>query len=145
MAIVVDCCVVIDVHKRTVVVCRLTRDARGRRVAQTQTFGTTTGELLRLADWLAEGGCCEEEVEAGGSCVLGAPTYIYGLRFATLGVTTQVLRGQPGLCGLGIQCAWSRQPLDYGRFSPYPGGAARADGDGAARMDDGERGHGRSG
>src|SRR5258707_10919927 len=57
MEIVFERCAGIDVHKRTVVVCRLTRDARGGRVAQTQTFGTTTGELLRLSDWLAEGSC----------------------------------------------------------------------------------------
>jgi transposase len=50
-------CAGIDVHKRTVVVCRLTRDVQGTRVAETQTFGTTTSELLRLCDWLTEGGC----------------------------------------------------------------------------------------
>ena len=43
-------------QKRTVVACRLTRDRNGQPLAQTQTFGTTTGELLRLSDWLVEGG-----------------------------------------------------------------------------------------
>jgi transposase len=66
MEIVFDCCAGIDVPKRTVVVCRLTRDARGGRVVQTQTFGTTTGDLLRLADWLTEGGCTHVGLESTG-------------------------------------------------------------------------------
>jgi hypothetical protein len=64
--IVVDCCAGIDGHTRTVVVCRRTRDAQGARVAQTQTVGTTTGERLRLADWLAAGGCTPVGLERTG-------------------------------------------------------------------------------
>ena len=66
MDILFERCAGIDVHKRTVVVCRLTRDAQGMRVAETQTFGTTTGELLRLSDWLAEGGCTHVGLESTG-------------------------------------------------------------------------------
>ena len=66
MDIVFERCAGIDVHKRTVVVCRVTRDAQGTRVAETQTFGTTTGELLRLSDWLAEGGCTHVGLESTG-------------------------------------------------------------------------------
>jgi transposase len=66
MEMVFERCAGIDVHKRTVVVCRLTRDEAGARVRQIQTFGTTTTELLRLADWLAEGGCTPVGVESTG-------------------------------------------------------------------------------
>src|SRR5262245_11026546 len=66
MEIVFERCAGIDVHKRTVVVCRLTRDAQGARLAETQTFGTTTGELLRLADWLTVGGCTHIGLESTG-------------------------------------------------------------------------------
>ena len=66
MDIVFERCAGIDVHKRTVVVCRLTRDAQGARLAETQTFGTTTGELLHLCDWLAEGGCTHVGLESTG-------------------------------------------------------------------------------
>jgi transposase len=66
MDIVFDRCAGIDVHKRSVVVCRLTRDALGARVVETQTFGTTTSELLRLSDWLAEGGCTHVGLESTG-------------------------------------------------------------------------------
>jgi transposase len=66
MDIVCERCAGIDVHKRTVVVCRLTRDAQGARLAETQTFGTTTGELLHFCDWLAEGGCMHVGLESTG-------------------------------------------------------------------------------
>ncbi len=46
-----------DAHQRTVVVGRLTRETPGARLAETQTCGTTTGDLPRFADWLTEGGC----------------------------------------------------------------------------------------
>ena len=42
-------CCGLDVHKKTVTACVLTPDDR-----QIRTFGTTHGELLALADWLAE-------------------------------------------------------------------------------------------
>jgi transposase len=66
MDIMFERCAGIDVHKRTVVVCRLTRDVQGTRVAETQTFGTTTSELLRLSDWLTEGGCTHVGIESTG-------------------------------------------------------------------------------
>jgi transposase len=68
MDVVFERCAGIDVHKRTVVVvCRLTPHAQGQSVgAQTQTFGTTTADLLRLADWLAAGGCTHVGLESTG-------------------------------------------------------------------------------
>ena len=45
-------CAGIDIHKKTVVVCRITRCAMGDWQADTRTFGTTTRDLLQLADWL---------------------------------------------------------------------------------------------
>jgi hypothetical protein len=43
----------LDVHKKTVVACRMA--PRGAQPGQeTKTFGTTTQELLALSDWLRE-------------------------------------------------------------------------------------------
>lgn len=56
------------VHQRSVVVGRLTRDARGGRVAEPPTFGTTTGDRLRRADWLTAGGCTHGGLESTGEC-----------------------------------------------------------------------------
>jgi transposase len=66
MDVVFARCAGIDGHKRPVVVCRLTADGQGQRVAETQTLGTTTSELLRLSDWLAAGGCTHVGLESTG-------------------------------------------------------------------------------
>ena len=52
MDVVYPRCAGLDVHQKTVVVCA--RVAEGARVQrEVHTFGTTTGELLALAEWLA--------------------------------------------------------------------------------------------
>jgi transposase len=45
-------CAGLDVHKQTVVACRMRTDETGEVEHETQTFGTKTGELLGLLDWL---------------------------------------------------------------------------------------------
>jgi transposase len=58
-------CAGLDVHKDTVVACA--RVSRGKQVQQeVQTFGTTSKELLRLSDWLAEQGCTVVALESTG-------------------------------------------------------------------------------
>jgi transposase len=42
------------VHKKTVVASRIRPGDRGGLDRARQTFGTTTGELLKLLDWLQE-------------------------------------------------------------------------------------------
>jgi transposase len=59
-------CAGLDVHKKTVVVCRLSVDAKGRKVKSIETFGTTTAELLRLSDWLTAGECTHVAMESTG-------------------------------------------------------------------------------
>ena len=59
-------CAGLDVHKETVVACaRIALVAGGAR-HEVATFGTTTGELLRLSDWLADHGCTHVAMEATG-------------------------------------------------------------------------------
>ena len=58
MDIVFPCCAGLDVHKNTVVVCvrRLRTGAKRKTDSVVRTFGTTTEQILALADWLAEEG-----------------------------------------------------------------------------------------
>ncbi len=69
MAVLFPRCAGVDVHKRTVVVCRivLTDDGEWRR--ETRTDGTTTAALLHLSDWLAAGGCTHVGIESTGEFV----------------------------------------------------------------------------
>jgi transposase len=58
-------CAGLDVHKDVVVAC--VRVARGRGAArEVRRYGTTTGELLKLAAWLQEAGCTHVAMEATG-------------------------------------------------------------------------------
>jgi transposase len=61
------CCAGLDVHKRTVVACVLT-GAPGREPAQaTKSFGTTTPELMEMAEWLKGNGATHVAMEATGN------------------------------------------------------------------------------
>lgn len=55
-------CCGLDVHKDSVVACRLSEAER-----EVRTFGTTTAELLNLAAWLKEAGCTHVAMESTGS------------------------------------------------------------------------------
>src|SRR5260370_11508519 len=58
-------CAGLDVHQQTVVACA--RMASGSTVQhEVRTFGTTTGDLLALADWLTAHGCTHVAMESTG-------------------------------------------------------------------------------
>jgi transposase len=59
-------CCGLDVHSKTVVACLRTPGERRQRQKDVRTFGTTTPELLRLADWLLEAGCTHVAMESTG-------------------------------------------------------------------------------
>lgn len=59
-------CAGLDVHKKTVVACRIFTPESGRKQQEVRTFGTTTRELLTLLDWLREGGCTHVALESTG-------------------------------------------------------------------------------
>jgi len=61
-----------DVHQKTVVVCALWRDGTRQR-QETRTYATTTGELLKLADWLDSVGITHLAIESTG--VYWKPVY----------------------------------------------------------------------
>jgi hypothetical protein len=48
------------------VACLLVREGRARPRKEVRTFGTTTAEILRLADWLQQAGCTAVAMESSG-------------------------------------------------------------------------------
>jgi transposase len=54
----------LDVHKKTVVACRMRVTAEKRIEEETRTFGTPTAELLVLPDWLSEWDCTHVAMES---------------------------------------------------------------------------------
>src|SRR5205823_6405885 len=66
MEILYTNCAGLDVHKKTVKVCLLTRTSDGQLHKEFRTYFTTTEELLQLGDWLKEQGCTHVAFEATG-------------------------------------------------------------------------------
>ena len=65
MQVVYKRCAGLDVHKKSVVACRMA--PRGNRPGkEIKTFGTTTSELLALHDWLQEWGVTHVALESTG-------------------------------------------------------------------------------
>jgi transposase len=66
MDVIFERCAGLDVHKKTVVASRIRPGDRGSLDRARQTFGTTTGELLKLLDWLQEWECTHVAMESTG-------------------------------------------------------------------------------
>jgi len=60
------CCAALDVHKASVVACRLRTLPSGGKEQEIQSFGTTTPELLRLLAWLQAWGVTHVAMESTG-------------------------------------------------------------------------------
>jgi transposase len=95
MDVVVERCCGLDVHKKTVVACRILPDEAGRPQKEVRTFGTMTGELLSLSDWLKDGGVTHVAMEATG--VYWKPVYnLLEGNFELLVVNAQHIKAVPG-------------------------------------------------
>jgi transposase len=69
MDVVFTHCAGVDVHKKTVMACRVTPDPTGQQpdgIMELQEFGTMTRDLLALADWLAAVGITHVAMESTG-------------------------------------------------------------------------------
>jgi transposase len=82
MQVVHERCCGLDVHKKKVVACVLTPEGQ-----QTRTFGTMTGELLDLADWLQDQRVTHVAMESTG--VYWKPIYKLARRLRAQGSRRQ--------------------------------------------------------
>jgi transposase len=83
-------CAGLDVHKKTVVACRIVD-----KVREVRSFKTSTGELLALADWLRTGQVTHVAMESTG--VYWKPIYnILEGEFEVLVVNAQHIKHVPG-------------------------------------------------
>jgi len=95
MQVVYECCCGLDVHKTKVVACLITSGKGGRPPKEIRTFGTTTGELNLLSDWLSAAGCTHVAMESTG--VYWKPVYyILEGNFELLGVNARDVKQVPG-------------------------------------------------
>ena len=85
----------LDVHKTTVVACCFTPGPKGKPQKEIRTFGTTTRDLLALADWLTSKGVTHVAMESTGE--YWKPVYnLLEASFTVLVVNAQHIKTVPG-------------------------------------------------
>jgi transposase len=95
MEVLYRVCCGLDVHKKTVAACLRVPGPKGTRTEEIRTFGTTTRELLHLADWLTGAGCTHVAMESTG--VYWRPVYqLLEGNFELLLVNAQHIKAVPG-------------------------------------------------
>jgi len=117
MDIVYERCAGLDVHKKTVVACRMLRQADGHWQQETRTFGTMTVDLLALADWLRAEEVTHVAMESTG--VFWRPVYnILESEFTVLVVNAKHIKYVPGRKSDVKDAAWIAEVLQYGLLKP---------------------------
>jgi len=103
----------LDVHQRTVVACLLTGAAGTKPTKQLRTFGTTTGELEQLRDWLKAERCTHVLMESTG--VYWVPVYsVLEGSFEIVVGNAQRIRNVPGRKSDVKDSDWLSQLLRHG-------------------------------
>jgi transposase len=123
MDVLYEACAGLDVHAATVVACVRRPGTRRRRTSEVRTFGTTTGELLQLADWLTEQGVTHVAMESTG--VLWKPVFnILEGSCTVILVNAQHIKAVPGRKTDVKDSEWLAQLLEHGllraSFIPPP-------------------------
>ncbi len=127
MDIILERCAGLDVHKKTVVACRMIPAESGNWQVDTRTFETTTGSLLVLSDWLKAGGVTDVAMESTG--VYWKPIFnILETDFAVMLVNAQHIKRVPGRKTDVKDAEWIAQLLQHGllRASYIPEAPQRA-------------------
>ena len=117
MDIIHACCAGLDVHKKTVVACIRVIGPDGAISREVRTFGTMTGELLALSDWLAAHGVGHIAMESTG--VYWKPIFnLLEGSFKVILVNAHHLKQVPGRKTDVKDAEWIAQLLQYGLLSP---------------------------
>jgi transposase len=117
MDVVYPRCCGLDIHKKTVVACLITRGEGSMPRKEVRSFGTMTEDLLALADWLAEAGCTHVAMESTG--VYWKPLYnLLEGSFALLLVNAQHVKAVPGRKTDVRDCEWLADLLRHGLLKP---------------------------
>jgi len=113
MQVVYERCAGLDVHKKSVVACRIVPDGTGSWQTETRTFKTMTSDLLALADWLREAGVTHVAMESTG--VYWKPVYnILDGQFEVLLVNAKHIKFVPGRKTDVKDAQWIAELLQHG-------------------------------
>ena len=104
MHVIYPCCAGLDVHKKTVVACRMKAEGSKPNRREVKTFSTMTRQLLALSDWLSKWGCTHVAMESTGeywkpTCLCVARRQVFNVleaNFEVLLVNAQHVKQVPG-------------------------------------------------
>jgi len=113
MQVMYPTCAGIDVHKREVKVCLITRDAAEQRTKEVRTCRTMTRDLLALRDWLQDHGCPIVAIESTG--VYWKPVFnlLEGEMEVVL-INPSHIKHVPGRKTDVKDCEWLAELLEHG-------------------------------
>ncbi len=117
METIIRRCAGLDVHKASVVACVRLIDENGELQSLTQSFGTTTHDLLLLGDWLSTYAVTIVGMESTG--VYWKPVYtLLETDFECWLLNAQHLRNVPGRKTDVADAAWIAQLVAHGLVRP---------------------------
>ena len=113
MEILIACCAGLDVHKDSVEVCVRRVEQGHRATQQTRHWGTTTRELIDMADWLKSEGVTHVAMESTG--VYWKPIFnVLETEFEVLLANARMIKHVPGRKTDVADCQWIAQLLQHG-------------------------------
>ncbi|MDB8756273.1 MULTISPECIES: IS110 family transposase [unclassified Ruminococcus] len=113
MDIIYDKCCGIDVHKKLIVAC-----FRCGKKQDVRNFGTTTRELLELADWLKEGGCEMVAMESTASYWKPLYNILESSDLNAMMVNARHMKAVPGRKTDVKDAEWIADLLQHGLLQP---------------------------
>jgi transposase len=116
MDVVYERCCGLDVHKQSVVACRVAPGPDGAPRKQVRTFGTMTADLLGLSDWLAEAAVTHVAMESTG--VYWKPIWnLLEGSFELVLANARHIKAVPGRKTDVRDCEWIADLLRHGLLS----------------------------
>lgn len=113
MEVMLRCCAGLDVHKDSVEACVRQVSAGGKVVHEVRHWGTTTRDLVEMADWLSVMGVTHVAMESTG--VYWKPIFnILEAQFEILLANAHHLKNVPGRKTDIRDCQWIAQLLQHG-------------------------------
>lgn len=113
MDVIYERCAGLDVHKKSVTVCVLISQARGRPSRQIRTFGTMLDDLEQLSAWLSEQRVAVVAMESTG--VYWQPVWnVLEGSFELLLINAQHIKAVPGRKTDAKDCEWIAELLRHG-------------------------------
>ena len=106
---VYDNCCGVDVHKKLIVAC-----FKHGRKQEIREYGTTTRELLEMAEWLIEGGCEQVAMESTGSYWKPLYNILESSELSAIVVNARHMKAVPGRKTDASDAEWIADLLQHG-------------------------------